>query len=258
MAFAHLSQVTLHYEWTGPEDAAVLILSHSLGASMEIWASLPTSLRILRYDTRGHGLSSTPAGDYSLTNLGGDVIELLDLLGIEKAHFCGVSLGGMTGLWLAMHAPHRISSLMVADTAARIGTRESWTARTAQVSAEGLASIVEGTLARWYTEQFRASHPEQVEKTRRIFLTTSADGYANCCAAIRDADLTAAVGSIDLPTLVMTGADDPVTPVTDGRFLQKEIAGSRFVQLRGAHLAHVEDAAGFNQNVSQFVDLLGR
>jgi 3-oxoadipate enol-lactonase len=255
MAFAHLINVTLQYELDGAEDAPVLVLAHSLGASRGVWVQPELPLRVLSFDTRGHGLSSIPHGEYSLADLGGDVLELMDLLRIEKAHFCGVSLGGMTGLWLAIHAPQRLQSLIAVDTAACIGTQESWNMRIAQVKEHGLTSIVEGTLERWYTEQFRAANPAQVDATRRMFLATSAEGYAGCCAAIRDADLTAAVGSIDLPTLVMTGADDPVTPLKDARFLQREIAGARFLELRGAHLAHVEDRHVFQGNLLDFIGL---
>jgi 3-oxoadipate enol-lactonase len=173
MAFAELKDVRLHYEFDQARNVAegtpVLVLSHSLGVGVGIWvrqvAALSKKLRLLRYDTRGHGLSSVPDGEYSMEELGGDVIGLLDALGIEKAHFCGVSLGGMTGLWLGVHAPHRLRSLMVADTAALIGTREGWDARIAQVRAEGMASIAEGTLERWYTAGFREASPDQIAAT---------------------------------------------------------------------------------------------
>jgi 3-oxoadipate enol-lactonase len=257
MAFAQLKDVTLHYELEGSQSAQVLVLSHSLGVALGIWAqqvaALSGKLRLLRYDTRGHGSSSVPDGDYAMEDLGGDVLGLLDALGIGKAHFCGVSLGGMTGLWLGVHASHRLHSLIVADTAALIGTREGWDARIAQVRAEGMASVAEGTLERWYTAAFREKHPEQVAATRRMLLATSVAGYTGCCAAVRDEDLTEAVGSVDVPTLVMSGKHDPVTPVKDGLFLQREIAGARFLELDGAHLAHVEDAVGFERNTLEFV-----
>jgi 3-oxoadipate enol-lactonase len=261
MAFAQLKDVTLHYQLDGPVDGPVLVFSASLGTGMELWerhvGPLSKQLRILRYDTRGHGSSSAPDGEYSMEDLGRDVLGLLDALEIEKAHFCGVSLGGMTGLWLGVHAPERLLSLLVCDTAAHIGTVEGWNTRIEKVKAEGIASLAEGTLERWYTAGYREAHPEQVEATRRMLLKTSVAGYAGCCAAIRDEDLTAAVGSIDLPTLVMTGKHDVVTPPIDGYFLKEQIAGARFVELEGAHLACVEDEARFNRAVLEFVTTAG-
>lgn len=262
LAFAQLNDVTLRYALDGPEGAPVLVLSPSLGTGLDLWRDAPPylskNLRLLRYDPRGHGGSTAPEGDYSLAQLGQDVTALMDYLNIEKAHYCGVSLGGMTGLWLALHAAHRLHSLIAVDTAATIGTQESWNARIAQVRRDGMTSIAQGTLERWYTAGFRRAHPEQVERTQQMLLSTPVAGYAGCCAAIRDEDLTAAVGSIDLPTLVMTGKDDLVTPVTDGEFLQREIAGSRFVKLAGAHLACVEDAVGLDRAVEEFLRSTGR
>jgi len=261
MAFAEVNGVSLHYEFPemkeGPEDAPVMVLSASLGTGLRMWshqvAALGKKLRLLRYDTRGHGRSSVPSGDYTMEQLGRDVLGLLDLLGIRKAHFCGVSLGGMTGLWLGVHAPERLHSLIACDTAARIGTVDSWNARMAQVRAEGMAAIAEGTLERWYSAGFRAAHAQEVDVTRQMLLGTSVAGYTGCCAAIRDEDMTEAVGSVDVPTLVVVGKDDPVTPPADAHFLQQQIRGAKFVELEGAHLACVEDAVGFERNILDFV-----
>lgn len=258
---AELENVRLHYSFEEPSggaaNAPVLILSHALGAGLAMWdrqmSGLGNALRILRYDTRGHGLSSTPKDEYALSDLGRDVLQLMNFLNIEHAHFCGISLGGMTALWLGIHAPDRVQSIIAADAAARIGTRASWKERMQMVRDGGMLSIADGTLERWYTKSFRRHYPEQVEATKRMIVGTSANGYLGCCAALRDADLTAAVGSIAVRTLVMTGSHDPVTPPKDGRMLAQQLHDASFVELEAAHLANVEDAEGFNAAILSFL-----
>jgi 3-oxoadipate enol-lactonase len=253
--------VRIYYQFeegfAGADEAPVLVLSHALGANLELWdrqvTALGGELRVLRYDTRGHGSSKAPAGEWTLEELGRDVLQLLDALGIEKAHFCGISLGGMTAQWLGIHAENRFHSIIAADTAARIGTIASWNDRIDEVRRGGMGAIGDRTIERWYTAAFREKEPSLVMKTRRMLLDTSVDGYTGCCAALRDADLTAAVGSIVLPTLVMPGANDPVTPPKNGRFLEEQIHGARYVELNGAHLSNVEDADAFSYELLDFI-----
>jgi 3-oxoadipate enol-lactonase len=262
--FAASEDVRTYYQFeegfAGAGDAPVLVFSHALGANLELWdrqiAALGSQMRVLRYDTRGHGKSTAPAGEWTLEYLGQDVLQLLDALGIEKAHFCGISLGGMTAQWLGIHAEHRFHSIIAADTAARIGTVASWNERIDEVRHGGMVSIVDRTIERWYTAAFRENEPLPVMKTRQMLLNTAVEGYVGCCAALRDSDLTAAVGSIALPTLLMTGADDPVTPPRDSRFLEEQIDGAKYVELRGAHLSNVEDADAFNQELLGFIQNL--
>jgi len=260
-SFAAFVDVRIYYQFqegfAGAADAPVLVLSHALGANLESWdrqvEALGSHLRVLRYDTRGHGRSTAPVGEWTLEDLGRDVLQLLDALAIEKAHFCGISLGGMTAQWLGIHAEHRLHSIIAADTAPRIGSIASWNERIDEVRRGGMASIVDRTIERWYTAAFRENEQLLVLKTRRMLLDTTVDGYLGCCAALRDADLTAAVGAIALPTLVMTGVDDPVTPPKDGRFLEEQIHGARYVGLKGAHLSNVEDAGVFSHELLDFI-----
>ena len=260
-SIAELEDVRLHYRFeeasNGSGSAPVLVLSHALGANLSMWdpqvAELRDDFRILRYDARGHGGSSVPSGDYTLSDLGGDVLDLMDYLDIEKAHFCGISMGGITALWLGIHAPERFHSIIAADSAARIGTLASWTERIAIVRKGGLEAIVDGTVERWYTDAYRHRKPEKADATKRMILQTPVDGYLSCCAALRDADLTAAVGSVSARTLVMSGKHDPVTPPPQGKFLVEQISGSRYVELNAAHLANVEDAGGFDAALLSFI-----
>jgi len=248
---------SLHYELEGPEGAPVVVLSNSLGTDLSLWepqvAGLTPSFRVLRYDTRGHGRSTSPELAYSLDDLGGDVLDLLNHLKIEKCHVCGVSLGGITALWLAVHAPQRVLSVMPCNTAARIGSESSWKERIVQVTQHGLASIADATMERWFTESFRRSDPVRVESMRRSLLQNDAQGYIACCAALRDADLRDAVATITAPALVISGTHDSVTPPSDGRYLQAEIPGARYCELNAAHISNVEQSAAFLQAISDFM-----
>ena len=260
MPIASLKNTSLHYELEGPEGAPVVVLSNSLGTELSLWepqvAELTRYYRVLRYDTRGHGGSRSPAPAYSLGDLGGDVLDLLNLLEIEKFHVCGVSLGGITALWLAIHAPQRVLSLMPCNTAARIGSVSSWNARIEQVTEHGLASIADATMERWFTDSFRRSDPVRVEAARRMLLHTDGQGYIACCAALRDADLRDAITSIAAPALVISGTHDPVTPPSDGHYLQDAIPSSRYCELNAAHISNVEEREAFLQAMIEFLGAL--
>lgn len=257
MAFAYLRGVRIHYELSGEDELPVLVLSNSLGVNLTMWEqqlqSLGSQRRILRYDTRGHGQSSVPVGPYSIDELGQDVLDLLDRLQIGRASFCGLSMGGVIGQWLGIHAPDRLHRLVLANTAAKIGIEATWDSRIAQVQKDGLTPIVSGTLERWFTAPFRAAQPEIVAKTAAMLQATSAEGYAACCAAIRDADFRAEMASIRVPTLVIAGIEDPVTPPSDSRFLAESIAESSYVELAAAHLSNVEAASEFNAALRHFL-----
>jgi 3-oxoadipate enol-lactonase len=247
----------MHYEVSGDASRPTLILSHSLGVSLAMWepqvAWLGSHFRLLRYDTRGHGQSAIPAGPYSVGDLGGDVLGLMDALEIESASFCGVSMGGVIGQWLGIHAPNRIEKLVLANTAAKIGTAETWDARIETVKDQGLEPIIGGTLDRWFTPAFRSEHPGTVDATRSLLQATLPEGYIACCAAIRDADFRGDLGSIAAPTLIVSGSHDPVTPPGDGRYLAREIAGAEYVELPAAHLSNLEAAAEFNEALFKFL-----
>ncbi len=235
---------TLHYVSSSLSDRPWLVLSNSLGTNLSMWdgqmAAFEPHFNVLRYDSRGHG-ESTFSAAFTLADLAQDVLTLLDALGIANASFCGLSLGGMIGQWLAIHAPQRLSAAVLCCTAAKIGNTATWNERIAAVTTNGLASIIPSILDRWYTPAFRAQSPADVERTRAMLEATDQSAYTATCAAIRDTDFTTAVSSIRIPTLVVCGAQDPVTPPSDAAFLAHEIHGARLLQLDAAHLANIED-----------------
>lgn len=247
----------LHYRVDGRANAPWLLFCNSLGTDVTMWdrqvADLADDFRILRYDRRGHGLSSAPLGDYTLADLGRDVLALLDVLQIERVHFCGLSIGGLTGQWVAIHAGERIDRLVVAATSARIGTPESWAARSDAVRRDGVKPLVAGTGARWFTEAFRAAEPTVVSEILDRFIGTSVDGYAGCCAALAGADLRREIHRISCPVLAISGADDPVCPPADLATIAARVADGRHVSLSGRHLVNVEAAKDFTAAIRDFV-----
>jgi len=255
--FADVDGGRLRYRLDGAADAPVLLLSNSLGTNLSMWepqmAELSRSFRVLRYDTRGHGESSVTAGPYTIGRLGRDVVALLDRLGIERTHFCGLSLGGMTGMWLATHAPNRVSRLALCNTAAHIAPVDLWNGRIDQVCAGGMEAIVESVLARWFTPAFLARSPDIAASVRQMVLATPADGYIACCAAIRDMDQREAIAGISAPTLVIAGTHDPATPPAAGRFIADRIEGARYVELPAAHLSNIEVAPAFTAALANFL-----
>ena len=257
MVFAELKTVRMHYEMTGEEHLPVLMLSNSLGASMAMWeqqvAPLASRFRLLRYDTRGLGKSSIPPGPYAIADLGNDVLNLLDLLQIESVNFCGLSMGGSIGQWLGIRAPECLNKLILASTAVKIGNSDTWNTRIATVMQTGLDNVISATLERWLTAGFRAARPEVVERIREMLQATDPVGYAANCAAVRDADFRSSVQKISVPTLVISGAHDPVTTPDDGRFLAGQISGASYLEIDAAHLVNVEAADRFNAAVLEFL-----
>ena len=249
--------VRLHYRVEGREDAPWLILFKSLGVTLDMWApQMPTlrqHFRVLRYDMRGHGLSSIPSGPYTIDQIGNDVIALMDGLGIARAHFCGLSMGGVVGIWLGIHQPSRVDYLVLSNTSARIGTPESWNARIDKVNSEGMASVVPAVIDRWFTPDFQQRVPQQVEQVRRMLQNTDPTGYTANCAAVRDMDLRDALSTIKAPTLVIVGKHDMVTTPQDGKRVAERIAGVRFVELNAAHLSNWEMADAFTEEVVGFL-----
>jgi 3-oxoadipate enol-lactonase len=258
MPFATIDDIRIHYRFDGPGDATVIMLSNSLGTDFGMWepqvAALAARHRVLRYDARGHGQSTVTAGPYTIERLARDAQGLLDALALERVHFCGLSMGGVVGQWLGVHASQRIARLVLCNTAARIGTPEIWNARIESVRNGGMAAIVDAVLERWFTPAFRAAAPEAIEKTRAMLLRAAPDGYIACCEAIRDMDQRESVASIDLPTLVIAGTHDISTPPADGRFLAERVKGAQYVELPAAHLSNIETASAFNLAVARFLD----
>jgi 3-oxoadipate enol-lactonase len=229
---------------------AVLLL-HSIGCDAGMWAQQAASLRdgyrVIGLDLRGHGASDAPPGDYTLERLGRDAAEVLDAVGAASVHVCGLSLGGVVAQWMAVHRPERMRTLTLANTTPRIGTPEAWSERAALVRREGTAAIADVAMGRFFGESFRKSEPEVVERTRARLLATSAEGYAGCCAALRDADLAADVGQIAAPTLLIGGRYDVSTPPEQIRALAGPIKGARYLELDAAHLSNLERPQAFTQ-----------
>ena len=257
MPFYETGTGRLHYELDGPEQAPVLVLSNSLGTNLSMWLpqlpELSEHFRVLRYDTRGHGGSDVSQGPYTIAQLGGDVISLLDGLKIERAHFCGLSMGGMTGIWLGVYAPSRIDRLALCKTSAAIGVPEIWNTRITKVKQDGIESIIESVLERWFTPGFLAHAPAQVDRVRKMLLETSVDGYVANCAAVRDMDQRSNLTSITAPTLVIGGKHDKSTPPEHGELISRAIKGSRYVELNAAHLSNWEVAQAFTQTLVEFL-----
>src|SRR5579863_2909434 len=216
-------------------------------------AALRDEFRILRYDTRGHGLSAVPPGPYSQGQLGNDVLALLDAVEIRQAHFCGLSMGGQVGIWLGANAPDRFARLVLCDTAAHIGNPEIWNARIAAIRAGGMPAIVSGAIERWFTSRFIAQSPEMAASVRRMILDTPPQGYIACCEAIRDTDLTEQASRVRAPALVISGTHDPATPPVQGRLLASMIRGARYIEFDASHLSNIEAAAQFTSAVREFL-----
>ncbi len=214
--------------------------------------------RVLRYDSRGHGASTASAGEYTIERLQNDVLGLVDHLGIATFSFCGLSLGGMVGMSLALHIPQRVNKLVLCNTAAHIGTPESWNARIDTVRKNGVSAISEAILQRWFTVSFLERESGTIDRLRRMLLTTPADGYIATCAAIRDADLRDAVSQLRPRTLVLAGSRDPVIPPEDRRFLAEQIPGAQYVELEAAHLSNFELPQRFEEEVLRFLLPKGR
>ena len=257
MPFADVAGARLHYRFDGSDEAPVVMLCNSLGTDLSMWdgqiPALTAFYNVLRYDSRGHGQSAVTPGPYTIEQLARDAVGLLDALGLTRVRFCGLSMGGMVGQWLGANAARRLSRLVLCNTAARIGTAEIWNARIDAVNKGGMASIVEGVVARWYTASFIASSPAAIDKTRTMLLTTPASGYVASCGAVRDMDQREAASRISVPTLVVTGAHDAVTSPADGRFLVEHITDAQYVELPAAHLSNIEAEAAFTSAVTAFL-----
>ena len=258
MPLTRIDSVDVHYRVDGNVDLPWLMLSNGLGLDLTMWAPQMTALtrhyRVLRYDTRGHGETATPAGPATIEQLGRDVLALMEQLGIRQAHFCGFSMGGIIGMWLGIHAAARIDRLVLAHTAARIGPTSMWDARIATVQAGGMRAISEAAMRRWFTADFIARHPSVVDELRRAMERNDPHGYVSCCAAVRDADFRDAIADIGVPTLVVSGVHDAATTPDDAEFLIRRIPGAQCVELDGAHLSNFERPQEFTAALLGFLD----
>jgi 3-oxoadipate enol-lactonase len=256
MPFLESEGLRIHYALSGPHDAPFVVLSNSLGTNFSMWdtqtPSLEREFRLLRYDTRGHGQTSVTPGPYTIEMLARDVLRLLDSLKFKKVNFCGLSMGGMIGMWLGLHAPERLHKLALCNTGAKIGLDEVWNTRIDTVSKSDMKAIASGVVERWFTPEFRGASPEAASATLRMLENTSPQGYAACCEAIRDSDQRDAISRIRVPTLVIAGAKDPATPPANGRFIAERIRGAQYVELPAAHLSNIEAPAQFTSELIRF------
>jgi 3-oxoadipate enol-lactonase len=252
------SPVDLSWDAEGDPEAPAIVFAHALGSDRSIWehqaGALKASHRVVRIDLRAHGASPAPPGPYSIEDIAMDVLRVADGAGIRRFRYCGVSLGGLVGLWLAAHHPDRISALVAANTASKIGTAEGWRERAIAVAGKGLAPLADGIPARWVSPDFAAKDPERLERLRRAFVSTNPEGYLACCHALGHADVTPMLSSIRAPTLVVGGRLDVSTPVSDAESLHSRIEGSLLVVLENAaHLSNLDQAELFTAAVAQFL-----
>lgn len=257
MSFADIGQVRIRYELLGLENAPVLAFSNSLGTDLSMWDAqcqeLARRFRILRYDMRGQGKSPVMAGDSTIEQFARDFLGLLDALGLRRVSFCGLSMGGMIGMWLGVNAHERLDALVLCNTAARIGTKEMWNARIASARQGGMKSVSSAVIERWFTPEFRQASPMVVQSARTMLEASPVEGYAACCAAIRDMDQTKSIEKIRARTLVVAGSNDGVTPPREGQCLVECISGAHYKELDAAHLSNIEQPDKFTSAISGFL-----
>jgi len=246
------------YRFDGPADKPVLVLSNSIGVTLNMWdpqiPDLSRHFRVLRYDTRGHGASGVPAGGYSTDRLGRDVIELLDALNISRAHFCGLSLGGMIGQWLGIHTPDRINRLILCNTSSFVGPAEQWDSRIASVlQAENMSETAEMFLRNWFPPHMLEAENATVRTFRAMLLATDPRGLAGCWAAVRDMDMRRTVALINRPTLVIAGQYDTVTALSHSELIAATVPGAKLVVLPAVHLSNIEYPEVFLSAVLEFL-----
>ena len=246
------------YRFDGPADKPVLVLSNSIGVTLNMWdpqiPDLSRHFRVLRYDTRGHGASGVPAGGYSTDRLGRDVIELLDALNISRAHFCGLSLGGMIGQWLGIHTPDRINRLILCNTSSFVGPAEQWDGRIASVlQAENMSETAEMFLRNWFPPHMLEAENATVRTFRAMLLATDPRGLAGCWAAVRDMDMRRTVALINRPTLVIAGQYDTVTALSHSELIAATVPGAKLVVLPAVHLSNIEYPEVFLSAVLEFL-----
>ncbi|MDP1651198.1 MAG: 3-oxoadipate enol-lactonase [Rhodocyclaceae bacterium] len=252
------NSIDIHYDISG--SGPVVLFAHSLGSDLSIWAAQKSALAgrhtVIAYDLRGHGQTTATPGAYDLALLAADAVALLDALRIDTASFVGISLGGIIGQALALAAPQRIEKLVLADTVCRYPpeAQAAWPERIRQIEATGLAPLVAPTLERWFTAPYRAAHPEVVARIGAIIRATSVAGYVGCCHAIAALDFSTRLKALNMPAMVVVGADDPGVPLPLARELAAAIPGARLEVIAGAaHLSNLEQADAFNRLLLEFL-----
>jgi 3-oxoadipate enol-lactonase/4-carboxymuconolactone decarboxylase len=258
MPLANINNLRLYYRLEGNPERPVLVFSHSIGCDHGMWAEQAQALlpyfRILRFDTRGHGASDVPAGEYSVEQLATDALALLDSLSIGKFAWCGLSMGGAIGQWIAIHAPERLTQLVLANTTSQFVPRSNWETRIRAVQEGGIASILDLATKRFFSAETIARKDPAVESIREVLLKTNPAGYLGCCAALRDFNSTSQLREVRVPTLIIVGERDVSTPWSGhGEILAREIAGARALHLPAAHLSNLEQSRTFTCALLEFL-----
>ncbi|RZG65748.1 3-oxoadipate enol-lactonase [Acinetobacter bouvetii] len=251
------NDAAINYATFGDARKPAIIFSNSLGTNYQMWQPQINFFKkdyfIVCYDTRGHGASTAPQGPYSIEQLGTDVVNLLDHLNIQKASFCGISMGGLTGQWLAIHHPEHFNHVIVCNTAAKIGQEQAWNDRAQLVREQGLKPIAETAASRWFTEPFIRSNTAIVESLSNDLGAGSPEGYASCCEALAKADVRKQLKNITVPTLVVAGQKDPVTTVADAQYIINNVRSSSLFEINASHISNIEQPKAFNQAVQSFL-----
>ncbi|HLZ99149.1 MAG TPA: 3-oxoadipate enol-lactonase [Steroidobacteraceae bacterium] len=257
MAWVRSGSVEIRYEVQGAAEAPALLLLHSLGVDLGMWDAQVRDFlqhyRIIRYDVRGHGQSTVGPAECSMEILAQDALAVLDAAQVARAHWCGLSLGGMTAMWAASHRPERVARLVLCNTSAHLPPPALWHSRIDLVRREGMRAVAPAVIERWFTADFRRSQPEQVARIEAMLEATPPEGYAAACAAIAAMNQLSEVRRIAAPTLVICGAEDPATPLEHSAALCAAIADSRLVVLPAAHLSNVERPQEFSAAVGDFL-----
>jgi len=258
MPSAHLNGIDIHYRIDGTEGAPHLLFSNSLGTNLGMWdrqvEELAPHYRILRYDSRGHGRSGAPDAAYTIAELGRDAVALLDHLEIDRADYCGLSKGGMVGQWLGINAPERVNRLVLSNTSSFMSPKDLWNGRIKMVREKGMEAITEAVIERWFTQAFRQSGSPEIGRIRDMLHATPAQGYAACCAAIRDMDHRNDLARISADTLVIVGDADPATPPDHGELIAERVPGGRLCIIENAaHLANIEQPEAYRRALAGFL-----
>lgn len=256
MPLVHLNANDIYYQVEGNPAHPALLLSNSLGTDHSMWQAQARALRqnfyVIRYDTRGHGKSLGADEPFTLAALGRDVLALLDFLQIRSTHFCGISMGGLIGQWLAVHAGERFGKLVFANTASKIGQSEAWLSRAESVRREGLQAIADSAPSRWFTPNFVEQHPAQVARIAQHLAHENALGYARCCEVLAAADLSADINRITNAVCLIVGEYDPVTTINDALSMQSAIPAAKIVTLPASHISNIEAEKAFTEAITSF------
>jgi 3-oxoadipate enol-lactonase len=247
----------LNVQLDGPETAPALMLCNSLGTDLHLWdAQAPEwsrRFRVVRYDRRGHGRSGLGRAPRTMERLGRDALAIMDALGLERVHWCGLSMGGMVGQWLGANAPERIGMLILSNTSAHFPNKTPWDNRIKAIRENGLDSVADGIMTIWFTADFRARAPETMARMKAMLSATPVEGYIASCEAVRDMDQRALLSKITAPTLVIAGRHDMSTPMEAAEFIRERIPGARLTVLDAAHISNVELPAVYTDTVLKFL-----